>query len=156
DRVLQHTVFVQVLDQCGQNAVGLRQQAPLETLEVVLVRVPAADRDGNEADAGLDQTACGQHALAGSAGAVGLAEGLRLLVQVERLLGLVRAKNLQGLLVEGIEPFGQVGSLIQRLEVVVKGLEQLVAILQLFEGEPSGQSDTADAQCACGAFAVGS
>ena len=57
-----HAAVVQVLDQVGDAAVDLRQLL-LQRLEVLAVRVPAADGQRHAADAGLDQPAGGQELL---------------------------------------------------------------------------------------------
>ena len=64
DRAVQHAAVVEVLDQGRQRLIEVRQQAGLQGVEVLAVRVPAADADGDEADAGLDQPASRERALA--------------------------------------------------------------------------------------------
>src|SRR5205807_140925 len=53
DNVLVHAAVVQVLDQAGDATIDLRE-LPAQGLEVAAVRVPAADGQGDAADAGLD------------------------------------------------------------------------------------------------------
>src|SRR5437899_2298581 len=80
--------------------VGVRQPAVLQAVEVVLVRVPAADAgriiDANEAHAGLDEAAGQQARLAVGGAAVAVADAVRLAVDVEGLLRRARREQAQG------------------------------------------------------------
>src|SRR5207248_11782110 len=118
-------------------------------------RVPAAKADRDEANAGLDQSSCRQGALAEAGVAVTVPHRGRLLGQVERFLGFVGTEDLEGLLVEGVEPVHQVARLVGGLEALVEALEQLVAIVQLVELEIVGQLNAARLQRAAATLAAG-
>ena len=92
----------EVLDQGGHGLVGDRQQPVLELVEIVAVRVPAAvalaaDRRGiidrYEPNAGLDQPARQQAALAVARSPVLVAQPIGLFGEVERALDLGRAEH---------------------------------------------------------------
>ena len=92
--------------------------------------------------------------MAEARGAVAIARRGGLLGQVEGLLGLVGAENLQGLLVEGVEAVHQVARLVGGLEAFVEAFEQLVAVIQLVELEVVGQLDSARLQRAAATLAA--
>ena len=88
-RLVQQAALVQVVEQGGERPVELGQQAVLQAVEVVAVRVPAAaalaqlvellvafPEDGDERHAGLDQPAGQQHRHGVDARAVLLAHAL--------------------------------------------------------------------------------
>src|SRR5205823_6395948 len=62
-----------------------------------------------------------------------------------------RAKNIQGLLVEGVEPFDDVALRVKLLEAAVEAGQQLVALLQVFERKALRQRDAADLHVATAA-----
>ena len=104
--VVQQAALVQVVEQRREGPVELRQQAVLQAVEVVAVRVPAAaalaqlveflvalPEDGDERHARLDQPPGQQHRHGVDARAVPLADRLRLGAQVERGLRLPRRQQ---------------------------------------------------------------
>src|SRR5262249_50908664 len=148
DGRIQQAALVEVGDQGRQRLIERRQLTLRQGVEVLPVRVPAAEADRDEADAGLDQTPSGQCALTERRRAraerrrtVTIAQGLLLLVQIERLFRAIRTQDLQRLLVEGVESLDEIGGLVERAERLVEALEQLVAVLQLIEREAARQLD---------------
>src|SRR5207247_2366776 len=112
-------------------------------VEVLAVRVPAAEADGGETNAGFDQTASSQGALAERGHAVPLAKLLRLLIEVEGVAGLVGAEDFERLLVEGIEPADEGGIAIGFRERFIEIGQEGIAVFELFEGEAGGERDAA-------------
>ena len=96
--LLEHAPLLQVGDQGGEPRVDLVGQLA-DLLVVLLVGVPAVGADLDEGDAGLDQPAGQQAALAERGPAVGVAERLGLLIEVERL-HVGREDHLGGLAVK--------------------------------------------------------
>ena len=117
-------------------------------LEVVVV-VPAAGGEGDEADAAFDQAAGEQHALAGGGAAVFVLEGVRLGFEVEGLAGFLRGDELVGVLIEGVHRVDGIGFL-QRAEMVVHGFQQRLAAGEAGFVHALGQVEIADLEIAFG------
>src|SRR5579875_3954350 len=110
------------------------------------MRIPAAEADGDEADAGLDQPSRSQNTLAERSRSVALAQCGRLPLQVEGFLGLVRTQDLQGLLVESIQPFDKIGRFIKRSEGLIETPEESVTFFQFRKSEAARQLNAADTE----------
>src|SRR5207253_19089 len=77
-----------IFEECGDGVIDLGTEV-FHAVGDVAVHVPAAEVDGDEADAGLAQPARHEHLLAERAGRVVAIAGARILaVDVERLAGL--------------------------------------------------------------------
>src|SRR5207244_3888240 len=74
---------VQILDHGRQRLIQRPQQARLVRVERLLVRVPTAERDRDEADARFDEPTRGEGALAERRVAVALTHGRHLALEVE-------------------------------------------------------------------------
>ena len=108
---------------------------------------PPAVRE-TKRDAGLDEAAGEQHALAGLA--CGRSRRLQLVglgVEVERLAGLLRGDQLVGVLIEGVHRVDGVGFL-EGAEMVVDGFEQRAAAVEAFLVDALGQVEVADLEIA--------
>src|SRR5262249_34983932 len=92
----------QVFQQGGPAPVKPRQQLDVlpEAAEVVLVRVPGAGVQGDEADACLDESPGEQAGLAVGVAAVAVADTIRFEVETEGTLGGWRGDEVVGLLIE--------------------------------------------------------
>ena len=108
--------------------------------------VEAPEAEGDEADARLDEPARGEGGRADGAGAVALADRGRFLAEAECFLGLVRAEDFDGLLVEGIEAIDEIGLLVELAEPVVEGLQKLILLAEVIERNAVGQGDPTEAE----------
>src|SRR5262249_45013166 len=120
ERLIEQAALGKVLDQGGEDTVGVRQEAILETVEVVAMRVPAVARrvtdglgvvDGDEADAGLDEAAGEEARLAVRGAAVLVARTRRLFGEVEGAAEAFGGEHAEGALVEGVDAAGGGGGL---------------------------------------------
>ena len=100
-RLLEHAAVGEVLHQPGDCGVEPGKKPGFHRLEVVLVRVPAAIGDGDEANAAFDQTACEQAALSQGISPVTVAQAGTFGMDVKCLLRLRSRDQVKGFLVEG-------------------------------------------------------
>src|SRR5262249_25913045 len=84
ERPIESATFTQVLHQAGEACVGLPAQAAA-ALEVVLMRVPAAEPDFDKRDTRFDQPASQEATLAERIAAISVAGGGGFARKVERL-----------------------------------------------------------------------
>ena len=107
----------------------------LQPGEVVLVRVPAAQRERDEPHAGLDQPAGQQAAHAERILAERLGERGRFLADVEGFAGAVRGDDRVGLLAETVQAVQQLVVRLEPWKVRVQGAQQLLAAFHLGDGQ---------------------
>src|SRR5262249_13625721 len=130
-----------------QRLVERRQQPGAQRDEVAGVRVPAAQADGYEARAGLDESPGRQHALAERPPPVGFAHRVLFLFQVEGLAGLVRAEDVQRLLLKAVWAGGH-GRLVRGVDPGGDAVAQLLAAGELLDGKAVRQGDPLQADLA--------
>ncbi len=139
---------MEVLQESGIALVQTRQQAVLEALEVVLVRVPAAVGNRHKVDARFDQSAGEQARLAEGITAVELAHGVGLQVQIKGPLGGRRADKTVSFFVKDVPRLNYLGRLLDLLLVLVQTREHGVAPFQAGALGVAGQAQIAHLETA--------
>ena len=153
-RVVQAAALIEIFDQGGEAAVEFGQQPLLQALEVVGVRIPAADVDRDEPHAGFDQPTAQEHVLPPIVAAIAIAKLGILLADVERFLHGGRGDQVPGLLRERVHSVDQargVGVAAHAVEL----LEHRHAVIELLDREPIGQFEIADAELVAARVAQG-
>ena len=119
--VLSSSPLFQVVDKGSHCRIALLREL-LDALEVILMGVPAGQRDLDEGDAGFDKPPRQQAAVAEATGAVGFARRGRLLRQVERL-GFFRLHERDGASIDRLvirTGFGPIVAIKGRLHFLQK------------------------------------
>ena len=141
-RGIKQAAAVEVTDEGGQRLIKLRHLVVHRGLDVV-VMIPAAVAEGDEAHAGFDEAAGQQHSHAGLPGAVFLAQLFRLIIHGESGPSLVRGNHGVGALIEGIHAVEGIG-FFQLAEMGVHGGAHLAALGEALLVNPAGQGEVAD------------
>src|SRR5262245_12679006 len=140
----EQPALLEVDEQLRQALIDAGHEAVFEALEVVLMGVPGAVGDGDEADAGLDQAAGEQAALTGILFAVCVAELGVLFGQIEVAFSLGGGDHVEGGLVRLVEGFEGSGlEIAAALELVDAG-EDLFAEVDSLRSDAGGRRDVAD------------
>ena len=113
----------------------------LELGEVVLVRIPAAQRNTDKPHARLDKPRRQQAALAERIGTERFGELRRFLADVERLASPLRGDDRIGLLAKAIEPREQLAFAFHRGERLIQILQQILAAFHLVDRQAVAQRD---------------
>ena len=140
-RLFQQAALFEVDQQLRQPAINLRDQVVLQGFEVVLVSVPAAVGDRDEADSRLDQPPGEQALLTERVATVLLAQLGVFLVELERAAGVVRGDHVECrgvVLIERIELGGlQTGGPLQGIDEA----QHLAAAINSFVRDAGRRSD---------------
>ena len=143
---LQHAPVGQILDQGCQRLIKLRQQGFRQGIEVVAVRIPPAQGNGDKADPRFDETPSRQHALAETrSGHSGRGFHFASWSRSKAFLFVGTAKYFHCLLVEGVQGGGQGGAAPSRsLRPWSKSFHQPGPLFQFVQRQAAGQQHPPD------------
>ena len=125
---IKHAAIAQVLDELAHGRINLTAERT-DALEIVHVRIPAAEGDLDEADAGLNEAASQEAPFAELVAAISRANRRRLAADVERLRPLITHQR-DGPLHRRAMGDGE-AILMGAVEVVFQILEHAEAIVEL-------------------------
>src|SRR5262249_33947131 len=135
-RRIQEAAFTQVGDELAHRRIDLTGKLR-HASEVVLVRVPAAEADLDEGDAGFDEAAGQEAAVGEAARAVARARLLRLVGEIEGAGALVLHKGDRPLIGRAVRDADMRG--VRAVEALLQLVEQVDAVLELAAGDAGTQ-----------------
>ena len=141
---IEEALLLEIDQQCRESLVDLRHAMLLESIEAVLMVVPAWVADGDESDAGLDESASEEHPLSERSASVIIAQFRVFAGDIERLSRLRGRDHLERGLIVFVECVERGGLEIRSALHPVDLGQDLAASVDPSQFHVQGRGDIAD------------